>query len=199
MSLANRFTGLVLPRVRVDASQGVPSETGGSMCLNRYLNGVFSNPLRPHETSAGRRNPGRFWECPFRRTKLGGPIDQAGQVPQRDALRTIGRDQAGPGIYLFEGICRKPRTASGCPFGLQTELSPEEGFARVLRHIPRRNLEEEHPVWPGLHNRRSTAHYYGRTLTPTRSRYRALSRSWPRTGACSGTRASAVARAWASK
>src|SRR4051812_18041802 len=30
-------------------------------------------------------------------------------APQREALRTIGRDRAGPGIYLFEGICRKPQ------------------------------------------------------------------------------------------
>jgi hypothetical protein len=79
--------------------------------LDLCLNGAFSNPLRPHETSARRRNAGRFWACPFRRTKLGGPIDRAGQVPQRDALRTIGQDRAGPGIYPFQGICRKPHSS----------------------------------------------------------------------------------------
>jgi hypothetical protein len=91
------------------ASQGVPSETCGSTCPNPCLIVAFSNPLRRHETSAVRQDAGRLWADQFSTTKLGGPIDQAGRVPQRDALRTVGHDRVEAGTYLFGGICKKPQ------------------------------------------------------------------------------------------
>ena len=38
-------------------------------------------------------------------------MDQAGEVPWRHVLCTVGHDRAGPGIYLFGGICKEPHVA----------------------------------------------------------------------------------------
>ena len=73
-------------------SQGVPSETRGSTCPNPCLIVAFSNPLRPNETSALRQDAGWLWASQFSRTKPGGSMDRAGQVPWRDVLRTVDHD-----------------------------------------------------------------------------------------------------------
>src|SRR5512135_2982312 len=104
----NPFTGWFCPASASHVPQGVPSETRGSTCPNLCLIVAFSNPLRRPETSAVRQDAGRLGADQFRTTKLGGPMDQAGRVPQRDALRTVGHDRVEAGIYLFGGICKKP-------------------------------------------------------------------------------------------
>ena len=115
MSLANPFTGSFCPASARHVPQGVPSETRGSTCPNLCLIVAFSNPLRPNETSALRQDAGWLWASQFSRTKPAGSIDRAGQVPWRNALRTVGHDRAGPGIYLFGGICKKPHPPGSTP------------------------------------------------------------------------------------